>query len=109
MTDALSQVKTYAYAEDDRLSGVTYAGAVNPPPNVSFTYDPYIPRLIGIGAVAPAATLEEACCQHTSGRRDPYRISITRLPHAMRLIPLRRRIVWRICCNAAIEVRVEQA
>ena len=45
MTDALSQVKTYAYAQDDRLTGVTYTGAVNPTPNVSFTYDPYFPRL----------------------------------------------------------------
>ena len=32
VTDALSQVKTYAYANDDRLSGVTYTGAVNPTP-----------------------------------------------------------------------------
>jgi RHS repeat-associated protein len=45
VTDALSQVKTYAYANDDRLSGITYTGAVNPTPNVSFTYDPYFPRL----------------------------------------------------------------
>src|ERR1700751_5796417 len=45
VTDALSQVKTYAYASDDRLTGVTYTGAVNPTPNVSFTYDPYFPRL----------------------------------------------------------------
>jgi RHS repeat-associated protein len=45
VTDALSQVKTYAYAQDDRLTGVTYTGAVNPTPNVSFTYDPYFPRL----------------------------------------------------------------
>jgi len=45
VTDALSQVKTYAYANDDRLSGITYTGAVNPTPNVSFTYDPWFPRL----------------------------------------------------------------
>ncbi|MBS0522228.1 MAG: hypothetical protein JSS04_01230, partial [Proteobacteria bacterium] len=45
VTDALSQVKTYAYANDDRVTGVTYTGAVNPTPNVSFTYDPYFPRL----------------------------------------------------------------
>jgi len=45
VTDALSQVKTYAYAKDDRLTGITYTGAVNPTPNVSFTYDPYFPRL----------------------------------------------------------------
>ena len=35
----------YAYAKDDRLTGITYTGAVNPTPNVSFTYDPYFPRL----------------------------------------------------------------
>jgi YD repeat-containing protein len=45
VTDALSQVKTYAYARDDRLTAITYTGAVNPTPNVSFTYDPYFPRL----------------------------------------------------------------
>ncbi len=45
VTDALSQVKTYAYAQDDRPSGITYTGAVNPTPNVGFTYDPYFPRL----------------------------------------------------------------
>jgi hypothetical protein len=31
VTDALSQVKTYAYAKDDRLSGITYT-SVNPTP-----------------------------------------------------------------------------
>jgi RHS repeat-associated protein len=45
ITDALSQVKTYGYGKDDRLSGITYTGAVNPTPNVSFTYDPYFPRV----------------------------------------------------------------
>jgi hypothetical protein len=45
VTDALAQVKTYAYAKGDRLTGITYTGAVNPTPNVSFTYDPYFPRL----------------------------------------------------------------
>jgi len=45
ITDALAQVKTYAYARDDRLTGITYTAAVNTTPNVSFTYDPYFPRL----------------------------------------------------------------
>jgi RHS repeat-associated protein len=44
VTDALSQVKTYAYAKDDRLTGIAYTGAVNPTPNVGFTWDPYFPR-----------------------------------------------------------------
>jgi RHS repeat-associated protein len=43
--DALGQTKQYSYAKDDRLLGVTYLNAVNPTPNVSFTYDPYFPRL----------------------------------------------------------------
>ncbi len=45
VTDALSQVKTYSYAKDDRLLGIAYTGAVNPTPNVGFTWDPYFPRL----------------------------------------------------------------
>ena len=45
VTDALSQVKTYSYAKDDRLLGVAYTGAVNPTPNVGFAWDPYFPRL----------------------------------------------------------------
>ncbi|MBN9090210.1 MAG: hypothetical protein J0J01_25140, partial [Reyranella sp.] len=45
VTDALSQVKTYAYAGDDRLTAITYTGAVNPTPNVSFAWDPWFPRL----------------------------------------------------------------
>ena len=32
VTDALAQVKTYAYARDDRLTGITYTNAVNPTP-----------------------------------------------------------------------------
>jgi RHS repeat-associated protein len=45
VTDALGQVKTYSYAKDDLPTGITYTGAVNPTPNVSFTYDPWFPRL----------------------------------------------------------------
>jgi RHS repeat-associated protein len=45
ITDALAQVKTYAYAKDDRLTGITYTNAVNTTPNVNFTWDPYFPRL----------------------------------------------------------------
>ena len=46
VTDAASQVKTYSYAKDDRLLGIAYTGAVNPTPNVGFTWDPYFPRLV---------------------------------------------------------------
>jgi YD repeat-containing protein len=43
--DALGQTKQYAYAEDDRPTGITYLDAVNPTPNVTFAYDPYFPRI----------------------------------------------------------------
>lgn len=43
--DALGQTKQYAYAQDDRLKAITYVNAVNPTPNVGFTYDPFFPRL----------------------------------------------------------------
>lgn len=45
VTDTLSQVKQFSYAKDDRLLGVTYTGAVNSTPNISFAYDTYFPRL----------------------------------------------------------------
>jgi YD repeat-containing protein len=43
--DALGQTKQYSYGVDDNLSGLTYINSVNPTPNVTFTYDPYFPRL----------------------------------------------------------------
>ena len=43
VTDAASQVKTYSYAKDDRLTAVAYTGAVNPTPNVGFTWDRIVP------------------------------------------------------------------
>jgi RHS repeat-associated protein len=45
ITDALGQVKTFTYAEDDRITGITYTSTVNPTPNVTFAWDPYFPRL----------------------------------------------------------------
>lgn len=45
VTDALGQVKTYTYALDDRITGITYTATVNPTPNVTFTWDPRFPRL----------------------------------------------------------------
>ena len=45
ITDALGQVKTFSYANDDRLTGIAYTNTVNPTPNVTFTWDPYFPRL----------------------------------------------------------------
>jgi RHS repeat-associated protein len=45
VTDALGQTKQYAYAADDRVAGISYLNAVNPTPNVAFTWDGYFPRL----------------------------------------------------------------
>ncbi len=45
ITDALGQVKQFSYAKDDRLTGLSYLNAHNPTPNVSFSYDPFFPRL----------------------------------------------------------------
>jgi YD repeat-containing protein len=43
--DALGQTKQYSYYQDDRLAGVSYVNAINSTPNVSFSYDPYFPRV----------------------------------------------------------------
>jgi len=45
VTDALGQTKQYAYARDDRVTGINYLNAVNPTPNVGFSWDGYFPRL----------------------------------------------------------------
>lgn len=47
-TDALSQVRTLGYNKDDSLASITYTGALNPTPNVAFTYDPLFPRRTGM-------------------------------------------------------------
>lgn len=43
--DALGQIKQYSYTVDNRFSTIGYSYAVNPTPGVSFSYDPYFPRL----------------------------------------------------------------
>ncbi|WGS86967.1 RHS repeat-associated core domain-containing protein [Methylomonas sp. UP202] len=45
VTDALSQKKTFTYAKDDKPTALTYSNAVNTTPNVSFSYDPWFPRV----------------------------------------------------------------
>jgi YD repeat-containing protein len=45
VTDALGQTRQYAYAADDRVSGISYLHPVNPTPNVGFAWDTYFPRL----------------------------------------------------------------
>jgi hypothetical protein len=69
VTDALSQVKQYSYANDNRLLGITYANAVNPTPNVTFTYDPYFTRLVSM-------TDGTGTTQYAYGGRSPRRVSI---------------------------------
>ena len=44
LTDPEDQVKTYAYALDDRLLGVAYTNENISTPDVSFTYDANYPR-----------------------------------------------------------------
>jgi RHS repeat-associated protein len=48
MTDALGQVKQYAYNVDNSLAGLTYANAVHATPNVSYAYDPYFLRPVSM-------------------------------------------------------------
>ncbi|HVR82813.1 MAG TPA: RHS repeat-associated core domain-containing protein, partial [Planctomycetota bacterium] len=45
VTDPLGQVKTYAYAPDDRLTSMSYSNATTPTPGVSFSWDPVYPRV----------------------------------------------------------------
>ncbi|WP_139306103.1 RHS repeat protein, partial [Methylomonas sp. LWB] len=45
VTDALGQKKTFTYAKDDKPTALTYSNAVNTTPNVSFSYDPWFPRV----------------------------------------------------------------
>ncbi len=44
VTDALSQVKTYTYATDDRLTDITYTASVNPTTNINIRWDFVYPR-----------------------------------------------------------------
>ncbi len=46
--DALGQTKQYSYAVDDALAGLSYLNAMNPTPDVSFSYDAYFRRLLGM-------------------------------------------------------------
>lgn len=41
-------MKTYSWANDDRLTGVAYTGAINPTPNVTFAWDTFFPRLVSM-------------------------------------------------------------
>jgi RHS repeat-associated protein len=48
VTDPLGQVKQYAYALDNQLSGISYLNALNATPNVTFAYDLFFPRLVSM-------------------------------------------------------------
>ena len=45
VTDPLGQVKAYAYAKDDQVTGLSYTNALNPTPNVGLFYDPFFRRV----------------------------------------------------------------
>jgi RHS repeat-associated protein len=47
-TDALGQVKRYAYTQDDQLAAISYSNTVHPTPNVTFAYDPAYPRRVSM-------------------------------------------------------------
>ena len=42
--DALNQVKTFTYDQNDEVTAITYTSSVNTTPNVTFGYDQYFPR-----------------------------------------------------------------
>ena len=48
VTDPLGQVKQYAYALDNQLSGISYLNARNSTPNVTFVYDSFFARLVSM-------------------------------------------------------------
>jgi RHS repeat-associated protein len=44
VTDALSQVKTFAYDDANERTGITYTASVHTTPNVTWSWDTYFPR-----------------------------------------------------------------
>jgi RHS repeat-associated protein len=45
LTDSLGQSKRYTYAKDNRPTKLEYLNAINATPTVSFSYDPWFPRV----------------------------------------------------------------
>lgn len=45
LTDSLGQSKRYNYAKDNRPTKLEYLNAINATPTVSFSYDPWFPRV----------------------------------------------------------------
>jgi YD repeat-containing protein len=45
VTDALGQITSHGYFVDNNLKSITYTGALQPTPNVTFAYDPLFDRL----------------------------------------------------------------
>ena len=84
VVDPLGQRKQLSYFRDDQLAGIAYLNAVNATPSVSFTYDPYFPRLtsmvdgvgtttysyVPVGTLGALSTLVEA--GPLSGRSITY-------------------------------------
>jgi YD repeat-containing protein len=46
--DALGQAKQYTYAQDNRLTGITYLNAANATPNVTYAHNSYFPRVVSM-------------------------------------------------------------
>ena len=43
--DMMRQIRQFSYTPDNQLAGIRHFNAVNPTPDVGFTYDPYFPLL----------------------------------------------------------------
>lgn len=48
VTDALGQARQYTYAKDNRITGITYPGALQSTPAVDFVWDAQRPRLLSM-------------------------------------------------------------
>jgi len=48
VTDVLGQARQYTYAKDDRITGITYPGALQATPAVNFSWDAQRPRLLSM-------------------------------------------------------------
>ncbi|WP_313316443.1 RHS repeat-associated core domain-containing protein [Stenotrophomonas sp.] len=62
VTDVLGQARQYTYAKDDRITGITYPGALQTTPAVNFVWDAQRPRLLsmtdGVGTTTYSYHLE---------------------------------------------------
>lgn len=85
-TDALSQVKTYSYDLAGELTGITYTGAVNTTPNVTFAWDTYFPRRTqmtdGLGATTWSYVAPGTCNTSTGASCGALQLSMEDGPYS---------------------------